>query len=161
MQMYLDCYPCLLRQSLQSARLAGVSVELQKEILIRTLQHLLKSDINQPAAITADGINKIIKKFIGDNDPYKEIKQKSNDEALKNYKDLINILNNSEDKLKTALTISGAFNREELIENIEEGKNNAIKFLSQVNRSVKSEQRNKQEEAFLKLNLQESVDCND
>jgi hypothetical protein len=62
---------------------------------------------------------------------------------------------------QTALTISGALSKEELIENIKEGKNNAIKFLSQVNRSVKSEQRNKQEEAFLKLNLQKSVDCHD
>jgi len=66
-----------------------------------------------------------------------------------------------EQSFQTALTISGALNREELIENIKDGKNNAIKFLSQVNRSVKSEQRNKQEEAFLKLNLQKSVDCND
>jgi len=62
---------------------------------------------------------------------------------------------------QTALTISGALNKEELIENIKEGKNNAIKFLSQVNRSVKSEQRNRQEEAFSKINLQKSVDCND
>jgi len=62
---------------------------------------------------------------------------------------------------QTALTISGALNKEELIENIKVGKNNAIKFLSQVNRSVKSEQRNRQEEAFLKINLQKSVDCND
>ena len=66
-----------------------------------------------------------------------------------------------EQSFQTALTISGALNKEELIENIKEGKNNAIKFLSQVNRSVKSEQRNKQEEAFLKLNLQKSVDCTD
>ncbi|NVM16816.1 MAG: hypothetical protein HWN80_03810 [Candidatus Lokiarchaeota archaeon] len=62
---------------------------------------------------------------------------------------------------QTALIISGASSKEELIENIKEGKNNAMKFLSQVNRSVKSEQRNKQEEGFLKLNLQKSVDCND
>jgi hypothetical protein len=60
---------------------------------------------------------------------------------------------------QTALIISGALSKEELIENIKEGKNNAMKFLSQVNRSVKSEQRNKQEEAFLKLNIQKSVDC--
>jgi hypothetical protein len=33
--------------------------------------------------------------------------------------------------------------------------------LSQVNRSVKSKQRNEQEEAFIKLNLKEAVDCND
>lgn len=62
---------------------------------------------------------------------------------------------------QTALTISGALNKEELIENIKLGKHNAIKFLSQVNRSVKSEQRNKQEQAFLKLNLTKSVDCDE
>ena len=66
-----------------------------------------------------------------------------------------------EQSFQTALIISGASNKEELINNITEGKNNAIKFLSQVNRSVKSEQRNKQEEAFLKLNLQKSIDCQD
>jgi single-stranded DNA-binding protein len=62
---------------------------------------------------------------------------------------------------QTALTISGALSKEELIENIKEGKNNAMKFLSQVNRSVKSEQRNIQEEAFIKINLQKAVDCNE
>ena len=62
---------------------------------------------------------------------------------------------------QTALTISGALKKEELIENINEGKNNAMKFLSQVNRSVKSEQRNIQEEAFIKINLQKAVDCNE
>ena len=62
---------------------------------------------------------------------------------------------------QTALTISGALSKEELIESINEGKVNAMKFLSQVNRSVKSSKRNEQEEAFIKLNLKESVDCND
>ena len=62
---------------------------------------------------------------------------------------------------QTALTISGSLTKEELIKNISDGKINAMKFLSQVNRSVKSSQRNEQEEAFIKLNLQKSVDCND
>ncbi|MHA1487644.1 MAG: hypothetical protein ACTSSC_10805 [Promethearchaeota archaeon] len=62
---------------------------------------------------------------------------------------------------QTALTISGALSKEELIKSINEGKINAMKFLSQVNRSIKSSQRNEQEEAFVKLNLKESVDCND
>jgi len=44
---------------------------------------------------------------------------------------------------QTALTISGALSKEELIKSINEGKINAMKFLSQVN------------------NLKESVDCND
>ena len=64
-----------------------------------------------------------------------------------------------EQSFQTALVISGGFSKEELIENIKEGKNNAMKHLSQVNRSVKSEQRNMQEEAFIKINLQEAKDC--
>ncbi|MHA1196860.1 MAG: hypothetical protein ACTSPH_12250 [Promethearchaeota archaeon] len=60
---------------------------------------------------------------------------------------------------QTALTISGGFSKEELIQNIINGKNNAIKFLSQVNRSVKSVVRNKQEKAFIKINMQESLNC--
>ena len=62
---------------------------------------------------------------------------------------------------QTALVISGGLSREELIGNIKIGKTNAIKFLSQVNRSVKSAQRNIQAEAFIKINQQQSVNCND
>lgn len=62
---------------------------------------------------------------------------------------------------QTALTISGGYSKEELFENIIDGKRDAIKYLSQVYRSVKSEQRNKQEEAFIKLNKQEAEGCPD
>ncbi|MFW9951553.1 MAG: hypothetical protein ACFFKA_15660 [Candidatus Thorarchaeota archaeon] len=61
---------------------------------------------------------------------------------------------------QTALVISGGIGKEELFENMKAGKANAIKFLSQVNRSVKSEHRNIQAEAFIKINQQQSVDCN-
>ncbi len=60
---------------------------------------------------------------------------------------------------QTALVISGGFSKEELIENIKEGKINAMKHLHQVNRSVKSEQRNLQEVGFIKINLQQAEDC--
>ncbi len=60
---------------------------------------------------------------------------------------------------QTALVISGGEGKTELIENIQTGKINAIKYLGQVNRSVKSEQRNLQEEAFIKLNIQEGKEC--
>ena len=60
---------------------------------------------------------------------------------------------------QTALVISGGFSQKELIDNIKSGKNNAIKHLNQVYRSVKSEQRNIQEEAFIKINLNQAKDC--
>jgi hypothetical protein len=64
-----------------------------------------------------------------------------------------------EQSFQTALVISGGFSREELINNIKEGKINAIKHLSQVNRSVRSEQRNIQEKAFIKINKNHAKDC--
>lgn len=60
---------------------------------------------------------------------------------------------------QTALVNSGGFSKEELYQNIIEGKKNAMRFLSQVNRSIRSDKRNEQEEAFIKLNMQESIDC--
>ena len=64
-----------------------------------------------------------------------------------------------DNSFQTALVISGGLNKEELIQNIREGKINAMKYLNQVNRSVKSEQRNLQEEAFIKINRQQAEDC--
>lgn len=60
---------------------------------------------------------------------------------------------------QTVLVISGGLHKEELIKNIIEGKMNAMKFLYQVNRSVKSKHQNLQEEAFIKINRQQAEDC--
>ena len=66
-----------------------------------------------------------------------------------------------EQSFQTALTISGGFSKEELIRNINDGKKDAIKYLNQVNRSIKSEQRNIQEAGFVKINQQQAQDCNE
>jgi hypothetical protein len=63
-----------------------------------------------------------------------------------------------EHSFQTALVLSGGLSKEELFENIVVGKTNAMRFLSQVNRSIKSEQRNIQEQAFIKINQQQSID---
>lgn len=60
---------------------------------------------------------------------------------------------------QTGLVISGGFSRKELVENIVRGKKKAMKYLKQVNRNIRSEQRNMQEAGFIKLNLQQSKDC--
>ncbi len=60
---------------------------------------------------------------------------------------------------QTALVVSGGLNYEEMRQNIIDGKKNAMKFLNQVNRSVRSEQRNTQEKAFIKLNEREGKGC--
>ncbi|MFX1274521.1 MAG: hypothetical protein ACFFBP_08115 [Promethearchaeota archaeon] len=60
---------------------------------------------------------------------------------------------------QTAFVLSGGINKEELIQNITEGKKRAMKYLQQVNRSIKSEQRNEQDPAFIDLNLKKREEC--
>ena len=62
---------------------------------------------------------------------------------------------------QTAMVLSGGFSKEELISNIIQGKNKAMKYLKQVNRNIKSEQRNLQDDAFMKINLQKAENCSD
>ncbi|MHA1149325.1 MAG: hypothetical protein ACTSR8_13905 [Promethearchaeota archaeon] len=61
---------------------------------------------------------------------------------------------------QSAIILTGGFSREELLENIKQGKGKAMKYLKQVNRNIRSEQRNEQEAGFIKINLQQSKDCN-
>jgi hypothetical protein len=60
---------------------------------------------------------------------------------------------------QTALIISGGFTKEEMIENIVKGKQKAMKYLKQVNRSIETKERNLQEAGFIKINKQEAEDC--
>ena len=64
-----------------------------------------------------------------------------------------------DNSFQTALVISGGLTKEELIQNIREGKIKSMKYLHQVNRSVKSVQRNLQEKAYIKINRQQAEDC--
>jgi hypothetical protein len=66
---------------------------------------------------------------------------------------------NPDQSFQTALILSGGLSKEKLFANIEEGKKNAIRYAKQVNRSVKSEERNTQEIAFEDLNKKESEGC--
>ncbi|MBN1214740.1 MAG: hypothetical protein JXA99_04785 [Candidatus Lokiarchaeota archaeon] len=60
---------------------------------------------------------------------------------------------------QTALTISGGDNKKELFENISNGKKKAINYLKQVNRNIKSKQRNIPEESLQKLNKLRARNC--
>ncbi len=60
---------------------------------------------------------------------------------------------------QTALIISGGLSKEEMINNIVQGKQKAMKYLKQVNRSIETEIRNTQEAGFIKINKQEAKDC--
>ena len=85
MKMYLDCYPCVLRNALEAVRFATDNEKLQYEALKKVVEELTTvSAESTPPEITAR-IHRIIKKVTGNPDPYKRIKRVQNEIALDLY----------------------------------------------------------------------------
>ncbi len=106
MKTYLDCIPCFYRQALDAARIAGADEIKQKQIVDKISQ--LISDFPLEASPPEMGreIYNLIGKISGVKDPFKEVKENSNKFALKLYPKLKQEINNSEDRLLTAVKLS-------------------------------------------------------
>lgn len=110
MKTYLDCIPCFYRQALEAARIAGTNEIIQKKI-IDELSKLIPNfslDANPPEM--GRTIYTLIRKITGVKDPFKEIKENSNKLTLSFYPKLKQKINNSEDRLLTAVRLSIAGN---------------------------------------------------
>jgi len=107
---YLDCIPCFFRQALEGARMAGVSLRQQKQIIDEFARRIPKISLRaSPPEVARFGYS-ILRNLRPDSDPYKEIKQKSNRCALKLLGKLRNKVDRSKDKLLTALELAIAGN---------------------------------------------------
>jgi uncharacterized protein with ATP-grasp and redox domains len=108
MKLHLDCFPCLLKQSIIALRLGTRDEALQQIILKSVLEDIQKADLSKPAAYTTTFIHRKIRQMLGI-DPFKEIKSEYNQIALGLYPSLKNIIEKSHDPLWTAsrLAIAG------------------------------------------------------
>ena len=110
MRTYLDCIPCFFRQALEGARIVGASPKVQKQIIDELARIIPEVSLNcPPPEIARFGYN-LLKKLSRNNDPYKKIKQRSNQLALRLYKKLKNKVNCSKDRLLESLELAIAGN---------------------------------------------------
>jgi len=79
MKTTLDCLPCFLKQTLQTARLATSDVTLQKEILDRIAELLPKLDYDHSPPENSVLVYDTIAQISGCSDPFATIKKKSNE----------------------------------------------------------------------------------
>jgi len=109
MKMYLDCYACAVRQTLQALRESGVDESRHVEILNRVLRELISRDPSLTPPEFGAKIHSLIREEVGCEDPYKKIKRKSTEEALKLYPKLKKRIQDSSDPIDTAtrLCIAG------------------------------------------------------
>ena len=106
MKTYLDCIPCFYRQALDAARIAGADELIQKKIIDELSKLIPDFSLEASPPEMGRAIYSLVGKISGVKDPFKEIKENSNKFALKLYPKLKQEINNSEDRLLTAIKLS-------------------------------------------------------
>jgi len=109
MEIFLDCLPCFLRQSLEAARIATVDEKMQIKIMEEAIKLVtdFKNYKNSPEL--AYEIHEIIKSYTGIEDLYKDVKKSDIAIAKELYPLLENCINKN-NSIRTALKISALGN---------------------------------------------------
>jgi len=110
MQIFLDCIPCFVRQALDSARLVTDDEQIHEKVVREVLRLAVELDMSQSPPAIGQRIHRLIRKLIGNNDPYRELKQKFNHSALRMCAELEERVRTSEDPLETAVRLAIAGN---------------------------------------------------
>ena len=110
MKTYLDCIPCFMDQALRAGRISGMYEAAVKRLLdeVGCMIKALHLESSPPA--TGDVIYKKIREITGVNDPYNKIKKETIREALDLYPELKRIVDESDNRLLTAVRIAIAGN---------------------------------------------------
>ncbi|MFP4001359.1 MAG: damage-control phosphatase ARMT1 family protein [Thermoplasmata archaeon] len=111
MKSNLDCIPCFLRQVLEASRMATDDEEVQREVLDEVMDILtdLKLESKKPPEI-GKYVHRAVKEITDTQDPYREIKEEQNEEALKIYPKLEEKVKSADDRFLTAVKIAIAGN---------------------------------------------------
>ena len=110
MRIFLDCIPCFVRQALDSARLVTDDEQVHEQVVREILNLAANLDMSQSPPAIGQKIHRLIRKLIGNNDPYRELKRKFNRLAVRICAELEENLRTSENPLETAVRLAIAGN---------------------------------------------------
>jgi uncharacterized protein with ATP-grasp and redox domains len=110
MKTYLDCYPCFLRQALSASRRAHAPVELQRRILLETMDQLRSLPTDASPPVMAEGIHRMVRRQTNTPDPYIESKRDATAQAMTLLPALRERAHTAPDPLETAVRIAIAGN---------------------------------------------------
>ncbi len=85
MKMYNDCLPCIARGALDAARLSTKDDLVHQKIVKAVMAELVKAPMESAPPLMAKVIQDCVRKFSGEDDPYKALKKEYNDLALDLY----------------------------------------------------------------------------
>ena len=112
MKLRLDCVVCIAKQALKAARLATNDPKVHEEVLRRVMHRLTEMGWigTPPQLIRASRIVELIAKLTGVEDPYKDLKKASNDEALAMVDEIKSLIASHGDSLRAAVKVAIAGN---------------------------------------------------
>ncbi|MCK4966853.1 DUF89 family protein, partial [bacterium] len=110
MKTYLDCYPCIVKQTIEAAKMVSDDESFQRDILNAVLAELPKFPLTASPPEIAVVVHRLVKKTSGNKDPYKEIKEHWNKKAMNLYPELLQKVSNSSNRLLTAAKLAIAGN---------------------------------------------------
>lgn len=110
MKTYLDCIPCLLRQSLEAARMVSKNPILHEQVMREALHLANEMDFNQSPPAIAQRIHRRLRQITGIDDPYLLAKARQNRIALELLPAFRAEVRSSEFPLMTAARIAIAAN---------------------------------------------------
>lgn len=106
MKTHLECIPCFIKQSLEAARMATDDEEVHEKVLKEVMKHLETiSFSNSPPELSRD-VHKIIKTITKSKDPYKKVKDQSNQKVKNLYPHLKKLVDEADDPLLMAVKLA-------------------------------------------------------
>jgi len=118
MKTTLDCIPCILRQSLEAARLTSADPALHEKILRDVLSWTLEMDLNQSPPAMGQRIHRRLRQITGVDDPYRQAKDKLNSLALELIPAFRAEVESADDPLRMAVRLAIAGNMMDMGVNI-------------------------------------------
>ena len=110
MRTYLDCIPCFFVQALKAARITGADENMQKKILDEVSKLVPEFPLESTPPEMGRIIYQSVNKLTGNEDPFREIKKDSNQLILNLYPKLKMMVENSKDRVLTAIRLATAGN---------------------------------------------------
>ncbi len=109
MKAAFDCIPCIIKQTIEAARVGVVDEAIQRQVINRVLAFLQKADYDVTPPELGREIHRILSKEFNLSDPYRSHKERLNRFALERYTDLKKTVYLSDDPVYLAakLAISG------------------------------------------------------
>ena len=110
MKVYLDCFPCFLRQTLDAVRFVTQDEKIHEEVVRQVLELVRCTDARHTPPAIGQQIHRVIRRATGNLDPYRHRKHGSNTLALKLYPSLRDRIRESHHPLETAVRLAIAGN---------------------------------------------------